>query len=95
MNQLQGFVDKILGQKNLISQLNANVLFATDNWNTIFDDLEDKNTLIKKISDKFPNVKTQEFDYTWKDGLMTGGCVLMVAYMGYIYATQNVKAQVF
>lgn len=49
MNTLYGFVDKILNQKNLISQLNASVLFATDNWNSIFEDLEDKNNLLVKV----------------------------------------------
>lgn len=84
----------LLNQKNLVSQLNANVLFATDNWNTIFYDLEDKNDQLKKIFDRFPNIKSTNFNYTFTNGMMFAISIVALGYMGYNFVSGKVKTQI-
>ena len=51
MNKLYKFVDAIVDQENLVSQLDTNVEFATDNWNEISINLKDKNGSLNRIVD--------------------------------------------
>lgn len=87
MNDLYGFVDKLLNQKNLVSQLNASVLFATDNWNTIFDDLQEKNDLLVKLLASFPDIKAADYKYTLTSGMVFGVSVLAFAYIAYDFVS--------
>ena len=64
MNALYKFLDDLLSQQNLVSQLKSSVLFATDNWNIIFGNLEGQNELLKKIIDNFPAHKASDFKYS-------------------------------
>lgn len=94
MNALYKFLDKLLGQQNFVSQLNANTLFATDNWNTIHDDLEDKNGLLKKIMDKFPAVKASDYKFTTTDGLVFGATGVAFCFMMYNFISGNAKVSI-
>ena len=94
MNDLYGFVDKLLNQKNLVSQLNASVLFATDNWNTIFDDLQDKNDLLVKLLASFPDVKASNFNYSFSSGIVFGVTVLAFAYVAYDFVSGKAKVEI-
>lgn len=61
MNELYKFVDQLLGQLNLIPQLNLNVEFILNQWANINEDLEERNTILQKILEKFSNVNTSGF----------------------------------
>jgi hypothetical protein len=93
MNDLYGFVDKLLNQKNLVSQLSANVLFATDNWNTIFSDLEEKNEALVKILASFPDVKASNYNYSFNSGMIFGVTVLAFAYVSYEFISGKAKVE--
>jgi hypothetical protein len=54
MNKLYKFVDAIVDQENLVSQLDANVDFSNNNWNEIGMNLNDKNESLNRIVDYFP-----------------------------------------
>lgn len=94
MNELYEFIDSILSQKNLVSQLNTGNLFAANNWNTIFNDLEDKNDLFKTLVDQFSDIKPANFNYTANNGLMFSVYVLALGYVSYNFIGGNSKASI-
>jgi hypothetical protein len=73
-------VDVLINQNNLTSQLNGNVLFATNNWNSIRINIQDKNDMLVNIMDQFPTVKASDFNFSFTNGLKIGGTMLLLGF---------------
>lgn len=94
MRELNDFVEKILTQNNLIAQLDANVLFAADNWNTIFSDLTEKNDLLKEILESFPKVKPTDYNFTWTNGLTFSLSLVALGFVAYSAISGSKKPKI-
>lgn len=56
-------------------------------------DLEDKNDLLLKIIEKFPDVKTSNFNFTFTNGLLLTVSFLAFGYISYNFISGKVKVQ--
>lgn len=89
MNNLYQLVDVLVNQNNITSQLNENVLFVTNNWNLIKDELEKKNNLLTILIDHFPNAKTSDLSLSFSNGLKLGAVLQVLGYKSYNYVSKN------
>ncbi len=82
-------------QQNLVSQLTVSTTFATDNWNTIMDDLRQKNDLLKEIIDSLPKVKPSNYKYTVANGLTFSLSVVALGFVAFNGISGNKNVNVF
>lgn len=93
MDSLYVFVEKLMEQGGLTSQLVSTSLFGTANWTAIVDDLEDKCELLAKIKDKFPNINQPGFGFSASQGFMLSISIAAFGYLAFNVASGNIKAE--
>lgn len=87
MVELDGFMDMVLEQTNLVNQINTSSIFAANNWNNIFSDLRKKEQLANKILASIPNVKSSNYAFTLRDGLVIVASTAILGFCSYNLAS--------